>query len=59
MVGQYGVLLAYSIVFWLGGRWAAGQRRLQLTAKTLRIVALLLMPINLWAIDALEVGDRP
>ncbi|MFE4108217.1 hypothetical protein [Almyronema epifaneia] len=59
VIGQYLVLLAYTIIFWLGGRWAASQPRLQLTAKTLRIVALLLVPINLWAIDALQVGRSP
>ncbi|WP_346290622.1 hypothetical protein [Sphaerothrix gracilis] len=59
VVGQYLVLLAYTLIFWLGGRWAAARPRLQLTAKTLRIVALLLVPINLWAIDGLRVGRSP
>ncbi|MBF2034249.1 MAG: hypothetical protein IGR92_01935 [Leptolyngbyaceae cyanobacterium T60_A2020_046] len=54
-VGQYLLLLSYTTLFWLGGRWAAGQPRLQVTAKTLGVVALLLVPIHGWALHGLQV----
>lgn len=58
-VGQYLLLLSYTTLFWLGGRWAAGQPRLQVTAKTLGVVALLLVPIHGWALHGLQVWQFP
>ncbi|HEY9737754.1 MAG TPA: hypothetical protein V6D06_15790 [Trichocoleus sp.] len=55
-VGQYLVLLAYTGAFWGIGQWSATNARLQLTSKTLQIISLLLVPLNLWAIDGLGVG---
>ncbi|HEY9738747.1 MAG TPA: hypothetical protein V6D06_20780, partial [Trichocoleus sp.] len=55
-VGQYLVLLAYTGVFWAIGTWSATHPRLQLTSKTLQIIALLLVLLNLWAMDGLGVG---
>lgn len=49
--GQYGVLGAYTFAFWLVGRQAARQETLQLTAKTLQTIFLLLVPLNFWALD--------
>ncbi len=53
--GQYGVLWAYTIAFWGVGFWARGQVGLALTANTLQIVALLLIPVNFWAIDSFQL----
>lgn len=55
-VGQYLVLFAYTAAFWAIGQWSATNARLQLTSKTLQIISLLLVPLNLWAIDGLGVG---
>ena len=52
-VGQYLVLLAYTLVFWAMGQWSRSQANLRLTAKTLQIATLLLVPLNFWAIDGL------
>jgi hypothetical protein len=57
--GQYGVLWAYTIAFWGVGAWAGGQSGLSLTANTLQIVALLLIPVNFWAIDSFQLWHNP
>ena len=57
--GQYGVLWAYTIAFWGVGLWARGQVGLALTANTLQIVALLLIPVNFWAIDSFQLWRNP
>ncbi|TVQ12706.1 MAG: hypothetical protein EA368_03430 [Leptolyngbya sp. DLM2.Bin27] len=54
-VGQYLVLLAYTLVFWAAGRWCRRSANLQLTAKTLQLITLLLVPLNFWALDGLGV----
>ncbi|AFZ22809.1 hypothetical protein Cylst_0465 [Cylindrospermum stagnale PCC 7417] len=57
--GQYGVLLAYSLSFWGFSFWADRQNNLRLTAQTLLIVALLLVPINFWAMDSFRLWQNP
>ncbi|PSN81540.1 hypothetical protein C8B47_00830 [filamentous cyanobacterium CCP4] len=54
-VGQYLVLLAYTLVFWAVGLWCRRRSDLQLTAKTLQMITLLLVPLNFWALDGLGV----
>ncbi|PSR12914.1 DUF2157 domain-containing protein, partial [filamentous cyanobacterium CCP3] len=54
-VGHYLVLLAYTLVFWAVGRWCHQSPNLQLTAKTLQMITLLLVPLNFWALDGLGV----
>ncbi|MFO0172536.1 MAG: hypothetical protein ACK51W_08640, partial [Aphanizomenon sp.] len=51
-VGQYGVLFAYTLSFCGFTLWAGKQSNLRLTAQTLLIVTLLLVPINFWAMDS-------
>ncbi|NJM00680.1 MAG: hypothetical protein HC924_18775 [Synechococcaceae cyanobacterium SM2_3_2] len=53
--GQYGLLLGYTVAFGGGTAWAKRQEGLRLTAQTLQSIALLLVPINGWALDALRV----
>jgi hypothetical protein len=50
-VGQYLVLLGYTLSFWGVSIWAGRQENLRLTASTLQIISLLLVPVNFWAID--------
>ncbi|MFS8814179.1 hypothetical protein ACVW0Q_002382 [Thermostichus sp. MS-CIW-21] len=49
---QYGVLLAYTAAFGVG---AGRQEGLRLTGQTLEAIALLLLPINMWALDGLGI----
>ncbi|MGP1386376.1 MAG: SxtJ family membrane protein [Thainema sp.] len=53
--GQYAVLLAYTLV--LGGSyyWTSRQASLQLTSRTLLFLTLLLVPVNFWAMDQLNL----
>ncbi len=57
--GQYGLLWLYTIGFWVVGGWARRQEGLGLTASTLQLVTILLIPVNFWAIDSFELWDRP
>ncbi|MTJ08409.1 DUF2157 domain-containing protein [Anabaena sp. UHCC 0204] len=58
-VGQYGVLFAYTLSFCGFTIWAAKQSNLRLTAQTLLIVTLLLVPINFWAMDSFSLWQNP
>lgn len=55
-VGQYSVLFGYTLIFWGVSLFANRQGRLPLTARTLRMIALLLLPINFWAVNEFELG---
>ncbi|KGF73607.1 hypothetical protein DO97_16645 [Neosynechococcus sphagnicola sy1] len=57
--GQYLVLLVYTFGFWGASLWAGRQQNLHLTTQTLRLVGLLLIPVNFWAIDSLRVWSHP
>lgn len=57
--GQYGILLAYTLAFWVGSQWTKKQSNLTMTAETLRQVTLLLIPLNFWAMDDLELWINP
>jgi hypothetical protein len=57
--GQYGVLLAYTLIFWGVSFWASGQSNLRLTAQTLQAVSLLLVPVNFWAMDGFGLWRHP
>jgi hypothetical protein len=57
--GQYGLLWLYTIGFWVAGRWASRQEGLGATANTLRVAALLLIPVNFWAIDSFDLWRQP
>ena len=52
-VGQYAILLVYTLVFGGASRWAAGQAKLQTTAQMLKAATLLLIPLNMWMMDTL------
>ncbi|MBN3926608.1 DUF2157 domain-containing protein [Nostoc sp. NMS4] len=57
--GQYGVLFAYTLSFWGLSFWATRQNNLRLTAQTLLIVTLLLVPVNFWAMDSFRLWQNP
>jgi len=53
--GQYGVLFLYTLSFWGFSFWAGRQDNLRLTAQTLLIATLLLIPVNFWAMDSFKL----
>jgi len=57
-LAQYGVLWAYTSVFALIGFAAQRLPNLRLTGQSLQLVALLLLPINAWAIDGLGLFEQ-
>ena len=57
-LGQYLVLLVYTLGFWSIGYWAHKQANLQLTAQTLSAIAILLVPINGWMISYFGLGNN-
>ncbi len=58
-VGQYGVLLGYTLVFCGATVGVNLQSRLPLTAAALKWLTLLLVPLNFWAIDGLGLWRSP
>lgn len=54
-VGQYAILLGYTLAFWGASLWAKQQETLQTTARMLVLTTLLLIPVNFWMMDALGV----
>ncbi|PSP19417.1 MAG: hypothetical protein BRC58_01180 [Cyanobacteria bacterium QS_8_64_29] len=57
--GQYAILGAYTLGFWGAGLVASLRARLRLTAQTLQAVALLLVPVNVWALDSFGLAASP
>ncbi|WAL60629.1 hypothetical protein [Thermocoleostomius sinensis] len=58
-IGQYSILLTYTLVFFGVGRWAAQRSNLRLTARMLHIATLLIIPVNFWMIDGLQLWRSP
>ncbi len=56
---QYGVLFAYTLGFWGLGVWTGKQANLRLTSDALRIVTMLLIPVNFWAMDSFSLWQNP
>lgn len=54
-LGQYGILLAYTLSFWGVSEWTRRQERLQITASMLQLTTLLIVPVNFWMIDGLRL----
>ncbi|TAD74954.1 MAG: hypothetical protein EA001_15035 [Oscillatoriales cyanobacterium] len=53
VLGQYGILLLYTVTFWAAALWTGRQERLRLTGRALRGIVTLLLPVNAWAADGL------
>ncbi len=56
---QYGVLFAYTVLFFGLSFWTSIQANLQLTSGALHIVTMLLIPINFWAMDSFGLWQNP
>jgi hypothetical protein len=58
-VGQYSILFAYTLAFFVAGFWTGRKESLRLTARMLQITTLLIIPINFWMIDGLQLWQTP
>jgi hypothetical protein len=58
-VGQYGILLVYTLAFWQLGQWTHRQGNLQATSRMLRVMTLLVIPLNFWMMSALALRQNP
>lgn len=56
-LGQYSILLGYTLAFWLVTLWTDRQPNLQLTTQTLRIATLLIIPVNFWMLDGFKLWN--
>ncbi|MGB3637645.1 MAG: hypothetical protein WBA39_08720, partial [Rivularia sp. (in: cyanobacteria)] len=56
---QYGVLFAYTVLFFGLSFWTSIQANLRLTSGALHIVTMLLIPINFWAMDSFGLWQNP
>ncbi len=57
--GQYGVLLIYTLLLWGATFWSNNKPNLRLTSMALRLVTLLLVPMNFFAMDSLGLWQNP
>ncbi|MBD1861457.1 MULTISPECIES: DUF2157 domain-containing protein [Trichocoleus] len=57
--GQYCILFAYTLAFWVAGLWATKQPNLQLTARMLQTATLLIIPVNFWMMDGFKLWQQP
>ncbi|NJR66328.1 MAG: hypothetical protein HC772_15010, partial [Leptolyngbyaceae cyanobacterium CRU_2_3] len=55
-IGQYGILLAYTLAFAIASLWTGRQVNLRLTSRMLQFATLLLIPVNFWTMDGLRIG---
>jgi hypothetical protein len=58
-VGQYLILLGYTLAFWQAGQWTARQENLQTTSRMLQVATLLIIPINFWMMAGFQLGQTP
>ncbi|OLP17711.1 hypothetical protein BST81_15445 [Leptolyngbya sp. 'hensonii'] len=53
--GQYSILLAYTLAFWVAATWTGRRPDLGLTARMLQITTLLIIPVNFWMMDGFKL----
>ncbi len=58
-VGQYGILLSYTLAFGAAGLWAGSKDNLQVTGRMLQIATLLIIPVNFWMMDGFRLWRTP
>ncbi len=54
--GQYLILWGYTLSFYGIGYWLNRQENLRLTSQTLKNIAILLVPVNFWAMSSFSFG---
>jgi hypothetical protein len=58
-IGQYGILLLYTLAFGGAGLWASQQDKLKLTGRMLQMATLLIIPVNFWMMDGFRLWNSP
>jgi hypothetical protein len=58
-VGQYSILLGYTLAFGGAGLWAGSKANLQTTGRMLQIATLLIIPVNFWMMDGFHLWATP
>ncbi|HEY9648077.1 MAG TPA: hypothetical protein V6C88_17005, partial [Chroococcidiopsis sp.] len=58
-IGQYLVLLGYTVAFGGAGVWTGRSPNLQLTTRMVQGATVLLIPINIWMMDAIAIWRYP
>jgi hypothetical protein len=53
--GQYGILFGYTVALWAVSFWVSRRENLRLTANTLQMTSLLIIPVNFWMIDSFNL----
>ncbi len=56
-VGQYGILFAYTLAFWVASVWTGRQPSLRLTTRMLQVATLLIIPVNFWTMDGFRLWE--
>lgn len=54
-IGQYGILLTYTLAFGGVSWWTGRQPALQVTTRMLQTATLLIIPVNFWMMDGLQL----
>jgi hypothetical protein len=58
-IGQYSILLIYTLMFGGAGLWASAQDQLKLTGRMLQVATLLIIPVNFWMMDGFQLWSSP
>jgi hypothetical protein len=58
-VGQYSILLGYTLAFGGAGLWAGSKANLKVTGRMLQIATLLIIPVNFWMMDGFHLWATP
>ncbi len=58
-IGQYVILLSYTLAFGGTALWTARRENLRLTSQMLRAATLLIVPVNFWMIDGFQLWRSP
>jgi hypothetical protein len=58
-IGQYAILLLYTLAFGGAGLWASQQDKLKLTGRMLQVATLLIIPVNFWMMDGFRLWRSP
>ncbi|MGB8697880.1 MAG: hypothetical protein WCD18_00550 [Thermosynechococcaceae cyanobacterium] len=58
-VGQYGVLLTYTLAFVGASLWTGTRSQLHLTSRMLQVASLLIIPVNFWVMDSFRLLQTP
>jgi hypothetical protein len=56
--GQYAVLWSYTLAFWGVSLWTNRNPSLRLTTQMLQATTLLIIPINFWMMDAVQIWQQ-